>query len=159
MAFNGSFICNSFKNELLKGEHDFDAHTFNLALYPNAAVGTSFSGSSAIIDQSITTYSSTGEVSNTIPDGSAASGYATGGQALSLASSTPKLVGSVAIIDFADEAWSSATFTARGGIIYNTSNSKTVAVIDFGSDQTVTGGTLTVTFPAADSVNAIIRIQ
>jgi len=159
MAFNGSFICNSFKNELLKGEHDFDAQIFNLALYPSTAVGTTYGGGSTLIDQTTTTYSSTGEVSTTIPDGSAASGYVTGGQALSLASSTPKLVGSVGIVDFADEAWSSATFTVRGGIIYNVSNNKTVAVLDFGSDQTVTGGTLTVTFPAADSVNAIIRIQ
>ena len=159
MAFKGSFMCNSFKSELLKGEHNFDTHTFNLALYPNTAVGTSFSGSSAIIDQTITTYSSTGEVSTTLPDGSGASGYATGGQPLSLLNNTPKLDNSVAIVDFADESWQNVTFTARGGIIYNTSNSKTVAVIDFGSDQVVLSGFLTVKFPAADAVNAIIRIQ
>jgi hypothetical protein len=153
MAFDGSFICSSFKNELLKGEHIFGTHTFNIALYPNTAVGTTYSGSSSTIDETITTYSSTGEVSATN------TGYTTGGQALALANSTPKIVGNTAIIDFADEEFASASFTARGAIIYNTTNNKTVAVIDFGKDQTVTGGTLTVSFPAADAVNAIIRIR
>ena len=40
MAFNGNFMCTSFKKELLYGVHDFDnssGDTFKIALYTNSA--------------------------------------------------------------------------------------------------------------------------
>mgnify|MGYP006123611531 CR=1 FL=1 len=40
MAFNGNFMCTSFKKELLLGAHDFDASsgdTFQIALYTSSA--------------------------------------------------------------------------------------------------------------------------
>ena len=137
-----SAICNSFKTEILTGVHNFTASsgdTFNLALYT----------SSASLGAGTTAYTTSEEVSGT--------GYTAKGNALT--SVTPTLDSSTAVCDFADTSFTSASFTARGAIIYNTTNNKTVAVIDFGKDQTVTGGTLTVSFPAADAVNAIIRIR
>ena len=138
-----SAICNSFKQEILQGEHNFTASsgdTFNLALYT----------SSATLGASTTAYTATNEVSGT--------GYTAKGNALT--SVTPTLDSSTAVCDFADTSFSSASFTARGCLIFNDSHSSdaAVCVIDFGSDKTVTSGTFTIQFPTADASNAIIRI-
>ena len=62
--------------------------------------------------------------------------------------------------DFADVSWTSASFTARGCLIFNDSHSTDAAVcaIDFGGDKTATSGTFTIQFPAAAASTAIIRI-
>jgi hypothetical protein len=149
MAFTGNFMCTSFKKELLFGVHDFDlanGDTFNIALYTN----------SASFDASTTAYTATNEVSGT--------GYSAGGQALT--NVDPTTSGTTAFTDFADETWTTATITARGALIYNTTpnttsisvTNPTVVVLDFGGDKTSTAGDFTVVFPTADSSNAIIRI-
>ncbi len=149
MAFTGNYMCTSFKNELLYGVHDFDASTgdtFNIALYT----------SSATLDASTTAYSATNEVSGT--------GYSAGGQALT--NVNPTTSGTTAFTDFADETFSTATITARGALIYNTTPNTTsisvsnpsVVVLDFGADKTSTAGDFTIVFPTADASNAIIRI-
>ena len=77
-----------------------------------------------------------------------------------LTSVTPTLSSSTAVCDFADVSFTSASFTANGALIYNSSQSnKAVAAIAFGSDKTVTSGTFTIQFPTADADNAIIRIS
>ena len=141
-----SAICNSFKVEILKAEHNFTAssgNTFNLALYT----------SSATLNKSTTAYSSTNEISNT-----SGSAYSAKGKALT--SVTPVLSTDTAVCDFADVSWTSASFTANGCLIFNDSHSSDAAVcaIAFGSDKTVTIGTFTIQFPTADADNAIIRI-
>lgn len=132
----------SFKQEILVGEHNFTTSTgdtFKIALYT----------SSATLDASTTAYSATNEVSGT--------GYTAGGNTLTTV--TPTTSGTTALVDFADTSWSNASFTARGALIYNSSKSnKAVAVLDFGGDKTVSAGTFTIQFPAADASNAIIRI-
>ena len=138
-----SAICNSFKTEILTGTHNFTAgtgDTFNLALYT----------SSATLGASTTAYTSSEEVSGT--------GYTAKGNALT--SVTPALDSSTAVCDFADTSFTSASFTARGCLIFNDSASSDEAVcaIDFGADKTVTSGTFTIQFPDADASNAIIRI-
>ena len=149
MAFSGNYMCTSFKNELLYGVHDFDASTgdtFNIALYT----------SSATLDASTTAYSATNETSGT--------GYSAGGQALT--NVNPTTSGTTAFTDFADETFSTATITARGALIYNTTPNTTsisvtnpsVVVLDFGGDKTSTAGDFTIVFPTADASNAIIRI-
>jgi len=158
MAFDGSFLCSSFKNELLTATHNFSSHTIKLALYPSSAVGTAYGSSSTIMDAGITAYQTTNELSTS------GTGYSAGGNALTVASTFPKLDGTAAVLDFNDLEFTSATFSGstapRGAIIYNSSASnKAIAVIDFGEDKTVTSGTLTVSFPAGDSTNAIIRIR
>ncbi len=138
-----SAICNSFKTEILTGTHDFTAssgNTFNLALYT----------SSASLGASTTAYTTSNEVSG--------SGYTAKGNALT--SVTPTLDSSTAVCDFADTSFTSASFTARGCLIFydSATGDPAVCAIDFGSDKTVTSGTFTIQFPAADASNAIIRI-
>ena len=138
-----SAICNSFKTEILTGTHNFTAssgNTFNLALYT----------SSATLNKSTTAYTTSNEVSG--------SGYTAKGNALT--SVTPALSTDTAVCDFADTSFTSASFTARGCLIFNDSASgdPSVCAIDFGSDKTVTSGTFTIQFPTADASNAIIRI-
>lgn len=132
----------SFKQELLVATHDFTASTgdtFKIALYT----------SSATLDATTTAYSSTNEVSGT--------GYTAGGNTLT--SVTPTTSGTTAFCDFADTTWSTATITANGALIYNSSKSdKAVAVLAFGGDKTSTSGDFTIVFPAADASNAIIRL-
>ena len=140
-----SAICSSFKQELLQGKHSFESsggHTFKIALFT----------SSASLGAGTTAYSTSNEITNT-----AGSAYSAGGATLT--SVTPTTSGTTAFCDFADVSYTSASFTANGALIYNSSQSdKAVAVIAFGGDKTVSSGTFTIQFPTADASNAIIRI-
>ena len=141
-----SAICNTFKTEVLKAVHNFTAssgNTFNLALYT----------SSASMGASTTAYTTTNEIANT-----SGSSYSAKGKALT--SVTPVLDSSTAVCDFADISWTSASFTANGCLIFNdtASGDPGVCVIAFGGDKTVSSGTFTIQFPAADASNAIVRI-
>lgn len=141
-------LCNSFKQELLQGLHDFDnpgGNTFNIALFAAAA---SVSGT---FGAGTTNYSQMGS------DEATGTNYSVGG--IALASVTPVLSGSVAILDFADAVFSNVTLTSSGALIYNTTNgNRAVCVLNFGSDRTATATDFTVQFPLADAANAIIRI-
>lgn len=136
-------LCTSFKVELLQGIHNFTNTTgdvFKLALYT----------SSADLGASTTVYSSTNEVPNS-------GTYVAGGGTLT--NVTPTSSGTTAFVDFADISFTSATITARGALIYNsTDGNRAVAVLDFGGDKISTAGTFTVQFPANDATNAIVRI-
>ena len=136
-------VCTSFKVEILTATHNFTAstgHTFKIALYTSATT----------LGAATTAYGvPTNEVTGT--------GYSAGGNTLT--SVTPTSSGTTAICDFADTSWTTATITARGALIYNSSASnKAVGVLDFGSDQTSTAGTFTIVFPTPDASNAILRI-
>ena len=135
-------MCTSFKQELLEAGHNFKnsgGHTFKLALFT----------SSASLDASTTGYSTSNEVSGT--------GYTAGGNTLTRVD--PTTSGTTAFTDFADTTFSTATITANGALIYNSSASdKAVIVLAFGGDKTSTAGDFTVQFPTADASNAIIRI-
>lgn len=135
-------VCNSFKQEILEGIHDFEsgADEFKLALYT----------SDANLSAATTAYSATNEVANS-------GEYSAGGGTLQ--SQQVGLDTGVAIVDFADLSFTGVTLTARGALIYNTSESnKAVCVLDFGSDKTATSGTFTIQFPAFTSAAAILRI-
>jgi len=140
-----SAICTSFKQEILVGTHNFTASsgdTFKIALYT----------SSASLGAATTAFSTDNEISNT-----SGSAYSSGGATLT--SVTPTTSGTTAFCDFSDVSFTSASFTANGALIYNSSESnKAVAVIAFGGDKTVSSGTFTIQFPTADASNAIIRI-
>ena len=76
-----------------------------------------------------------------------------------LTSVTPVASSTTAVCDFSDVSYSSASFTANGALIYNSSASNVaVCAIAFGSDKTATNGTFTIQFPTADATNAIIRL-
>ena len=144
-------MCTSFKKELLEGVHNFKnsgGNTFKLALYAEGSGGKS--STTATLGATTTALVTTGEV--------ASSGtYATGGGTLTRVD--PSTSGTTAITDFADLSFTTATITAMGALIYNSSDSnKAVAVLDFTSNKTSTAGTFTIQFPTADASNAIIRI-
>lgn len=144
MAFSGNYMCTSFKSELMRAVHNFTTstgNTFKLAMYDNSASFTA----------ATTAYTATNEV--------AASGtYAAGGGALT--NVTPTTSGTTAYTDFADLSFTSATITAYGAMIYNSSaaGNPSVVILDFGGAKTSTSGTFTIIFPTADATSAIIRI-
>lgn len=144
MAFSGNFMCTSFKVELMKGVHNFTAstgNTFKLSMYTNSASFTA----------ATTAYTSTNEVT-------ASGSYATGGGALT--NVTPTSSGTTAFTDFDDLSFTTATITAYGAMIYNSSatGNPSVVILDFGGAKTSTSGTFQIIFPAATSSDAIIRI-
>ncbi len=146
MAITQAF-CTSFKKELLEAAHDFrnsGGDTFKIALYT----------SSATLGASTTAYSSTNEVTGT--------GYDAGGATLTRVDPTSS--GTTAYTDFADITWSTATITANGALVYNSTPTHTYTnpsciVLAFGSDKSSTAGDFTIQFPAADASNAVIRIS
>ena len=147
-----SVIQNSAKADLLRAGSNFNTaggtpagHAFKIALYTN----------STTIDTTTTAY---GGPSNEV----SGAGYSSGGNAL-----TNTGVGTTTVTsftDFSDTSWTSASFTARGCLIYNSSTisglttDAAVCSIDFGGDKTVSSGTFTIQFPTNDSSSAIIRI-
>lgn len=144
-------LCTQFKVDILNGHHAFGtsvvragtgADSFKCSLYT----------SSATLDSTTTVYTATNEVAN-------GNGYTTGGAALTI-SQAPTSTSTTAWLDFADRDWTTATFTARGAMVYNDTSAtdKSVFILDFGADKTVDNGTLTIQWPTADSSNAIIRI-
>ena len=142
-------MATSFKVEILTAYHNFGttatragtgADTFKIALYTSAAT----------LGATTTAYSATNEVSGT--------GYTAGGNTLTI-SQVPTSTSTTSWLDFADTTWTSATITANGALIYNsTQGNRAVAVLAFGGDKTSTAGDFTIIFPTADSTNAIIRI-
>jgi len=144
-------MCTSFKKELLEGVHNFKTSgggTFKLALYAEGSGGKS--STTATLGAATTAFTTTGEV--------ASSGtYTTGGG--SLTRIDPTTSGTTGFTDFSDLSFTTATITAMGALIYNSSASnKAVAVLDFGSNKTSTSGTFTIQFPTANASSAIIRI-
>ena len=160
-----SAIANTFKVEILQGGHNFNdasgaptGNTFKIALY---------SSNSATLSKSTTAYTApadgTADPTNTYEVTSTSSGYTTGGKSLT-ASADPVLSGDTACVKFADISWTSASFTARGCLIYNSTavtgftTNRAVCAVNFGADKTVTSGTFTVQFPAQTAGNAIVQI-
>ena len=143
MAFTGSAICNSFKEELLAMSPHTAGADYYIALYT----------SSATLSKSTTTYTGT---TNEVANGN---GYTTGGKIL--VGFNPVLDGDQGILDWTvDPAWTGSTFTARGALIYNhtAAGKNAIAVIDCGGDVTATAGTFTVQFPAPTTGTGLIRI-
>ena len=147
-----SVLTNTFKEELLGGYHSFNASgdtpagsAFKIALYT----------SSATLGTTTTAYTTSNEVAS-------GNGYTKAGNALTNTGVAKSTVTSYT--DFSDTSWTSASFTARGCLIYNSSTisglttDAAVCSIDFGGDKTVSSGTFTIQFPTNDSSSAIIRI-
>ena len=159
-----SAICNSFKSEILQGGHCLNAsgstpagNTLKLALY---------SSNSATLSKSTTAYAAPADAAadptSTYEVTTTSSGYTGGGNTLT--NIDPTLDSDTAICDFSDTNWTSATFTARGCLIYNTTaitgftTNRSILAINFGGDKTVTSGTFTIEFPAAAASTAIIQL-
>ena len=141
-------MCTLFKKDLLLGDHHLDTDDIRIALYT----------SSASLDASTAAYTTSNEITNT-----SGSAYVAAGQQLTSVTVTENSTSGV--FDAAAPEWTSATFTARGALIYNKTlydsdnNRGAIAVLDFGGDFTVSGGTFKIVFPAATASNAIVRID
>ena len=132
-------LTTSFKLDILDGVHDLNTDVIKVALYTSAAV----------LDATTTAYTTLNETTCTA--------YVAGGNALTGATITTS--GTTAFATFDNSLWSAASFVARGALIYNSSKAgKSIAVLDFGGDQTVSNGDFAVIFPAANATDAIIRI-
>ena len=136
----------SFKVQLAQGLHNFgptSPNTFYIALFTSLAT----------LNAATTVYSThlVGEVVGT--------GYTQGGIPLTITQSpTSGTTGTVAYWSFANAVWNPAAFTARGALIYNSSQSNaSVCILDFGADKTCSSS-FTVQFPAVNNTNAILRI-
>jgi hypothetical protein len=142
-------VTTSCKIQLLQAVHNFgptSPNTFKIALYT----------ANANLNADTTVYSATNEVSG--------SGYTAGGNTLVISTSPTSGNNQNAVptayISFSNTSWANATFTARAALIYNfTQGNKSVAVLDFGSDKTVTNDTFQIIFPTADANSAIVRIS
>ena len=159
-----SAICNSFKSEILQGGHCLNAsgstaagNTIKCALYSsNSAVLSKSTTQWTVADTPSATPTSTYEVSTD------STGYSSGGNTLT--NIDVALDSDTAVCDFSNSSWTSATFTARGLLLYNTTaitgftTNRSILAINFGGDKTVTAGTFTIEFPAAGASTAIIQL-
>jgi hypothetical protein len=149
MAFTGNYMCTSFKQQILEAVHDFrtsgsGGDTFKIALYDNSASFTA----------ATTAYTATNEVP-------ASGTYVAGGG--TLVNIAPTTSGTTAFPSFSNFSWTSATITAYGCMIYNSTPTHTytnpsVVILDFGGVKTSTAGTFQIIFPTAAASTAIIRI-
>ena len=148
MAITTAMV-DTFRKELMTKGHDFTnttGDTFNIALIKNSMAGT--------YGKATTNYSDVTGNSDEVANGS---GYTTGGKALT--NVNPSVDTNVAITDFNDQTWTTATFSADGCIIYNvTLSDAAVSVHDFGSTKTASGGDFALAFPAAAAATAVLRL-
>lgn len=135
-------VTNSFIYELFLGTHNIPSDVFKIALYV----------STADLGKDTAAYTTTGEVASGL-------GYTTGGNTLTGATVKIDTTNNVSYVSFDNSDWVTASFTARGALIYNSSKSdKSVAVLDFGDDKNASGLTFRVAIPADTSTTALIRL-
>lgn len=135
--------CNIFAKNILLGAENFSGtspYTYKIALYD----------ATASLGPTTLAYTPAGEITG--------SGYTAGGLALTIVPALVDQQNNTAYFSFQNATWSPASFTARGALVYNSTTGAACFVLDFGSDKTATTS-FTVTFPVADSTNAIIRLN
>lgn len=132
-------LTTSFKEQILKGEHDLLTDTLQLALYY----------STADLNEDTLAYTTDHEV--------VGGGYTAGGVVLT--GVTLNKSGDTVYVNFDNAVWNPASFTAAGGLIYNASKSnKSIAVLSFGNDKIATNS-FTVQMPANTSTSALLRFN
>lgn len=132
-----------FKLNLLKGLENFAVgtpYTYKIALY------TAY----AELNSTTLAYTTSNEVTGT--------GYTAGGKTLTVIPPSSSSTDNTAWVSFDTVTWTSASFTTRGALIYNSTTNAAVCVLNFGSDK-VANGTFSIQFPTADAADAIIRVS
>lgn len=150
MASITTALASGFKLELLKGQHDFDAHTMRVKLIKTGYSGTYGAATAAI-----------SELTSNSDEALNGSGSALGHATAAIASGFPQMSGSTAIMDFDDAVFASVTTSAEGAILYNPnadSSADVIAVFNFNGTVSATSGDFTVQFPTGDATNAILRL-
>lgn len=135
-------LTNSFKEQLLLGVHDFSTDVLKIALYTaNADLGPTTLVYTSVDEVSGVAYVATGQVLT--------------GVTVALSQSL-----GVAYVSFDNPTWVAATFTTRGALIYNSSKAdKSIAVLNFGLDQTMLSQQFQIQLPTNDPERALIRIS
>ena len=145
-------MCLSYKQDLFGGTH-VAADVYKIILIKVGAVGTY----DATFQAGGTPGAGTPSATNIGTDEAAGTGYTTGGATLAGFSVT--LQGTTAVLDFTTPTWPTATVSAIGAVIINTSKSnKAVATFTFGGTITSTGATFTASMPAVGSGTSLLRI-
>jgi hypothetical protein len=130
----------SFRSDIVQGSQNLSANTLKMALYDGFAT----------LGPTTTVYTTTDEVVGT--------GYTAGGRVITGVTIATDANTNTVYIDFNNVSWPGASFTARGALIYNSSQSnKSIAVLDFGSDKLFTTTNNTVTMPVNSATTALLR--
>jgi hypothetical protein len=130
----------SFRSDIVQGDQDLSANTLKMALY------TAY----ATLNPSTTVYTTDNEITGT--------GYTAGGRVITGVTIATDIATNTVYIDFNNVSWPGASFTARGALIYNSSQSnKSIAVLDFGSDKLFTAANNTVIMPVNSATTALLR--
>jgi hypothetical protein len=130
----------SFRSDIVQGDQDLSANTLKMALYDGFAT----------LGPTTTAYSTTNEVVGT--------GYTAGGNTITGVTINTDSDTNTVYINFNNVSWPGASFTARGALIYNsTQSNKSIAVLDFGSDKIFTSVSNTVTMPVNSASTALLR--
>jgi hypothetical protein len=130
----------SFRSEIIQGEQDLSTDTLYMALYDGFAT----------LGPTTTVYTTDNEVTGT--------GYTAGGVEITGVTINTDSVSNTVYVNFDNVSWPGANFTARGALIYNSSQGdKSVAVLDFGADKLFTGVNNTVTMPVNSATTALLR--
>ena len=129
-----SLVYNSFMRDVVTGAVDCDTDTFKMML-----VTSTYTASKSHAKRS--------DITNEVAAGS---GYTTGGNACALTVAATDNVNNDVEISFSVTSWTSATITARAGVIYKSrggasSADELVGYVDFLSNITSTNGTFAVT--------------
>lgn len=130
----------SFRSDIVQGDQDLSANTLKMALYDGFAT----------LGPTTTAYSTTNEVVGT--------GYTAGGNTITGVTISTDVNTNIVYVNFNNVSWPGASFTARGALIYNsTQSNKSIAVLDFGSDKLFTATNNTVTMPVNSASTALLR--
>ena len=129
-----SLVYNSFMRDIATGQVDCDTDTFKMML-----VTSTYTASKSHAKRS--------DITNEVAAGS---GYTTGGNACALTVAATDNVNNDVEISFSVTSWTSATITARAGVIYKSRGGlatadELVGYVDFLSNITSTNGTFAVT--------------
>jgi hypothetical protein len=129
-----SLVYNSFMRDIATGAVDCDTDTFKMLL-----VTSTYTASKSHAKRS--------DITNEVAAGS---GYTTGGNACALTVAATDNVNNDVEISFSVTSWTSATITARAGVIYKSRGGlatadELVGYVDFLSNITSTNGTFAVT--------------
>jgi hypothetical protein len=130
----------SFRSDIVQGDQDLSANTLKMALYDGFAT----------LGPTTTVYTTENEVVGT--------GYTAGGNTITGVTINTDTNTNTVYINFNNVSWPGASFTARGALIYNSSQSnKSIAVLDFGSDKIFSSASNTVVMPTNSASTALLR--
>ena len=130
----------SFRSEMIQGQQNLASNTLKMALYTGDAT----------LGPTTTVYTTTNEVVGT--------GYTAGGRVITGVTINTDSNTNTVYVNFNNVSWAGANFTARGALIYNsTQSNKSIAVLDFGADKLFTATNNIVTMPVNSATTALLR--